>query len=702
MNGLQRWIANITGIGAEVEKVKGDLEQKHSAELEQIKTDLNEQRGGLEVIVEAFRQNRANERGLVTPNQSLRVAAVWACVRVLSETMASLPLILYERLPEGKRRAQDHYLYPILHDRPNPAMTAFQYREVLQASLALWGNAYSRIYWDERGRVTELWPLLPGGMIETANDELGRRLYHYQYPDGEMEWLSEDEVWQIPGMGGNGRDGYSPIGLMRRTIGLAMDAEEFGARFFQNDARPGVILSHPKVLSDKAKANIEESYVEKHQGVEKSHRPMVLEEGMAVTEIGIPPEDAQFLETRQFQVREIARIFRVPPHMIGDLEQATFSNIEHQAIEFVMHTVRPWAVRWEQSIMLNLLLKRDQQRYYAEHLVDGLLRGDIAARYAAYAIGKQNGFLSANDIRTLENMDPIEGGDVYYVPMNMIPADLAAEGLTFSEPAPSAPPSTARALPLVREERALRSARARHRLAAAQRKVIFDVAQRAMRRETHDVGEAVRKYLGNPQRSAEKRDSAQLLIWLEEFYQEHSNWLKKAYLPIFQAYAELVAAEALDEVGVEEDLRERLERFVRSYAGSFGAQQAGISLYRLKQLLQEALNEGRDPVEAFEDELESWQESRPAQIAAEQSIRAGSAVVKMVYTAVGVRLLRWMAFGDTCPYCRQLDGRVVEINKYFLAPGQELTVEGAAALTTTTYIGHPPAHDGCDCTITAA
>ena len=359
-------------------------------------------------------------------------------------------LILYERTAQGKRRATDHYLYPLLHDRPNPVMTAFQFREVQQASLALWGNAYSRIIWDARGRVTELWPMHPGGMLETRADELGRRLYHYQHSDGYLEWIPEDEVWHIPGLGGNGRDGYSPIGLMRRTIGLAMDAEEFGARFFQNDARPGIVLEHPKALGDKAYANLKESLGEEHQGVTRSHKPMILEEGMKLHEIGIPPEDAQFLQTRQFQVREIARIFRVPPHMIGDLEQATFSNIEHQAIEFVVHTIRPWAVRYEQSIAMSLLLPRDRERFYAEHLVDGLLRGDITARYAAYAIGRQNGFLSANDIRQLENMDPIKNGDIYLVPMNMIPADQVTAGLTPSEPAPTPgePPSTARALAL--------------------------------------------------------------------------------------------------------------------------------------------------------------------------------------------------------------------------------------------------------------
>ena len=301
--------------------------------------------------------------------------------------------------------------------------------------------------------------------------------------------------------------------------------------------------------------------------------------------------------------------------------------------------------------------------------------------------------MSANDIRQLENMNPVEGGDVYLVPLNMIPADQVGD-MKSTEPAPAGSPDTARNLLPEREERSMRSARSRHRLAAAQHRVILDVAERCMRRETHDVGNAIDKYLG-------KRDAGQFLIWIEEFYQEHADFMTRQFLPVFMAYAETVAAEAMDEVSAEMDIKDRLERFVHSYTGSFAAQQTGISLYRLKQVLQEALQDGLDAGEAMKKELDYWQETRPPFIATEQSTRAGNAVAKMVFSAVGVTILRWVTIGDTCPYCKRLDGRKVSILKNFFGPGEKIEAEGQTPLTTTTNIGHPPAHDGCDCMIVA-
>lgn len=639
-----------------------------------------------EVVVEARRANHESAAGTVTPESALRLSAVFACVRVLSETMASLPLMMYETAADGSRRpASDHPLYRVLRD-PNPFMTGFDYIEVLMKHLALRGNAYSQIDYDDRGRITELWPLPPQNFI-SSRIEAGQRLYEYQDETGRTTWMSSDIVWHVHCLG-DGLTGYSPIGLQRRAVALGLSAEEFGQRFFENDARPGIVLEHPGKLDDQAHKRLASSWEDTHRGLSKSHRAAILEEGMKLHEVGIPPEDAQFLETRKFQVSEIARIYRVPPHMIADLDRSTNNNIEHQGIEFGKFTILPWVERFEQSIGKYLLLKRDS-RYLVEFLMAGLERGDIQSRYGAYSIGRQGGWLSANDIRRLENMEPIEGGDVYLVPLNMTPADQAG-----AAPSPPAPPDTARSLAPGREERSLGSARARHRLAAAQRGVILDVAERAMRRETHDVGEAVRKYMG-------RRDSGQLLIWLDEFYRGHADWLKAAYLPVFRAYAELVAAEALDEVEAEDDLSERLERFVTSYTGSFGAQQAGISLYRLKEVLQAALNDGADPQEALDGELEAWRDARPAEIADEQRTRAGNAVARMIYAAAGVKTLRWVTMGDSCPYCNGLNGKVVEISKNFLTPGQELTPEGHSPLTTTTNIGHPPVHKGCDCMVAA-
>lgn len=295
----------------------------------------------------------------VTPNKALYHSAVYACVRILAETVASLPLIMYERLERGKRRATDHYLYELLKSRPNDAMISFEYREALQGHLALWGNAYSEIIYGPSGRVDELLPLRPDCMLNIVKVD-GQWAYQYQLPTGETRWLGEAHVWHLRGLGSDGRIGYSPIRLMRYAIGLGMAAEEYGARFFSGDATASVVLQHPTTLTPDAYERIRKSWREKHGGLENKHRVDILEEGMTIEKISIPPDDAQFLETRKFQLQEVARMYRIPPHMLADLDRSTNNNIEHQSLEFVMHTVRPWLVRWEQSIMRSLMLEKDR------------------------------------------------------------------------------------------------------------------------------------------------------------------------------------------------------------------------------------------------------------------------------------------------------------------------------------------------------
>lgn len=360
---------------------------------------------------------------------ALRVTAYLAAVKIISETVASLPLIVYRRIqPRGKERAPDHPLYTVLHDQANSEMTAYQFRETLQGHILNWGNGYAEIERDGAGRVIGLWPLLPDRTWPERDQETQRLQYRTILPDGQQILLPSERVLHIPGFGFDGLVGYNPVKLAREAIGMALAAEQFGADFFGNGAKPSGIVEYPGRLSDEAYKRYKEEVQEAHGGLGKQHRLMVLEEGLKYHQVTIPPEEAQFLETRKFQVAEIARIFRVPPHMLGDLERATFSNIEHQSIEFVVHTIRPWLVRWEQAIRMKLLTPAERREFFAEFLVDGLLRGDIESRYNAYAVGRQNGWLSANDIREMENMNPVPGGDVYMVNGNMVPIDQAGEG----------------------------------------------------------------------------------------------------------------------------------------------------------------------------------------------------------------------------------------------------------------------------------
>ncbi|UFT98099.1 phage portal protein [Radiobacillus kanasensis] len=366
----------------------------------------------------------------VTEDNAMNITAVYAAQKIIFETIASLPLPLYKRLDGGgKERAPNHYLYSVLHDQANEEMTAFTFVELMQHHLLTWGNAYAEKEINGAGQVVGLWPLNPARTTVERNKETGRLEYFTATPDGIIHKLPRWKVFHISTLG-DGILGKSPIRLHREAIGLAKATEEFGARFFSNGATPSGIVEYPGRLSDEAFKRFRDDMREQHNGLSKSHKLMILEEGLKYHQVGIPQKDAQFLETRKFQLNEIARIYRVPPHKIGDLERSTNNNIEHQSIEFVVDTIRPWLVRWEQAIKMQLLTKSARKTYFAEFLIDGLLRGDIKTRYEAYRVGRNDGWLSADDIREKENMNPLPDGlgKTYLINGNMIPIDKAAKG----------------------------------------------------------------------------------------------------------------------------------------------------------------------------------------------------------------------------------------------------------------------------------
>ena len=363
----------------------------------------------------------------VNERTALQTTAVYACVRILSETIASLPLHVYRYSEGGKAKDTEHVLYTLLHDEPNPDMTSFVFRETLMSHLLIWGNAYSQILRDRSGQVIGLYPLLPDQM-SVHRREKGKLFYVYnRYEEDNPNFqekgsivLSQEEVLHIPGLGFDGLIGYSPIALAKNAVGITLACEEYGASFFGNGANPGGVLEHPGILKDPAK--VRDSWNAVYQGTRNAHKVAVLEEGMSYKQIGIPPEEAQFLETRKFQINEIARLFRIPPHMVGDLEKSSFSNIEQQSLEFVKYTLDPWVVRFEQALKKSLLLPEEKKTHFIKFNVDGLLRGDYQSRMNGYAIGRQNGWLSTNDIRELEELNPIppeEGGDLYLINGNM-------------------------------------------------------------------------------------------------------------------------------------------------------------------------------------------------------------------------------------------------------------------------------------------
>ena len=629
----------------------------------------------------------------VTPDSSLTYSAVFACVRVIAEDVASLSLLLYRRLARGKERAVEHPLYRLLHDMPNPEMTSQELRETLTGHVALWGNGYAEIERDRGGRVMGLWPLRPDRVRVRRRE--GRLVYEVRV-GGETVVLDGSRVMHLRGLGSNGIVGYSPVALQRNAVGLGLATEEFGARFFANGARPGVVLTHPGQLSVEGRENLRSSWSRQHEGLSRAHRVAVLEEGMTITQIGIPPEDAQFLETRRFQALEVARIFRVPPHMIGDLERATFSNIEHQAIQYVDGTLLPWLRRWEMRIGADLLSEGERGTLFAEHLVDGKLRGDTVTRYQAYMTGRQGGWLSVNDIRERENMNPVEGGDEYLQPLNMTPAGgvdgvdgvdgerTLSLALSHRERGREALAQGARG----REERR-RVGAGRRRLQREWAGRLGEAGRRLMRVEAEDIRAraaelGLRKNpLPNPLPGGEgtrveRRQVEELSRWLDEYYAERKGVIAGAMVEVGRRYAAAVARAAMVEVGLEDE--PELEGFVEAYAEGYAGRHAGKASKRVRRALGE-----EDAWAALEEELGLWDEERPGEMGQQESVRLGNATAKVVFVAAGVTRLVWDSQGSACEFCARMDGVVVGIDEAF----------GDEELGSS--VGHPPLHRGCAC-----
>ena len=372
----------------------------------------------------------------VSEMSAMQLTAVYACVRILSESVASLPFHLYRYTKNrSKEKAIDHPLYRILHSEPNDEMTSFIWRETMMAHILLWGNAYSQIIRNGKGEVLELWPLMANRMSVDRDEKTNKIIYTYDASKVDKGvkvekklTFKKEEILHIPGLGFDGLVGYSPIAMAKNAVGMAQACEKYGSKFFNNGALPGGVLTHPSHVDESKADELRERWRSLFGGANNSNRIAVLEDGMKFEPISINPNEAQFLETRKFQLNEIARIFRIPPHMIGDLEKSSFNNMEEQSLEFVKYTLEPWLIRWEQGIEKALLTIDEKKTYFVKFNLDGLLRGDYESRMKGYSIGIQNGFMSPNDIRNLESLDEIpdeEGGNMYMVNGNMLPLKKA-------------------------------------------------------------------------------------------------------------------------------------------------------------------------------------------------------------------------------------------------------------------------------------
>lgn len=629
----------------------------------------------------------------VTPQTAMQTATVFACVRILAETLASLPLLVYKRgKGRSKDRAHDHNLYALLHDAPNPLMTSFEFRECMMTNLALYGNAYAEIEWDNAGRVIGLWPLSSAHMQVKRQ---GLALWYEYSLLVPAVTLPAHNILHLRGLSGDGIIGYSPIRMAREAIGLAVATETFGAKLFGNGGRPAGVLELPGTLSPEALKKLREDWQAKHGGLSEAHRVAILQGGMTWKSIGIPPEDSQFLATREYQVAEIARIYRIPLYLLqsGD-KAATYASVEQFGIQFVVHTIRPWAVRWEQALKKSLFLPGDM--HFAEFLLDGLLRGDTASRYSAYAIGRQWGWLSADDVRELENMNPLPDGqgEMYLVPMNMVTANMAGQK---PEPALArAEQRTAKPLP-VRSRRPDQHMPAM--TAAIQRLIAWEVKQ-------------IRQHLTRNNRSAALVADLEAWYGLEETKKRMASYVAPTIATLaeiilgdvegeldrklgsdFMDIAKPVLDEAAIPIPADRDIKNYADIAEITYVPIYVREHSAASLAQVKKKLLEP-----DPDAALEEELAEWTESRAGRIAQVETVNACNVFARCAMLLLGVTSLVWTTTSaKPCPYCQALNGRSVGIRDRFAAGS--VAADGMPSMPVLKSLRNPPLHEGCQCLV---
>jgi HK97 family phage portal protein len=463
----------------------------------------------------------------ITPETALTYSAVYQAVRCISEAVSSLPLNLYERQPGGgKNKASAHPLYSILHDSPNPEMSSLQWRECSMAHLLLWGNSYTEIVRDLDGNCVELWPIDPS--IVTAKRTDSGELY-YDLNRGKS-FITAANMLHISGLSFDGISGMSPISMARQSLGLSLAIEQFGAGYFGRGARPGGVLTFPGQLSPEARQNLRRSFEELHAGGANSHRVALLEAGLKWESIGVPPDDSQFLQSREFQVVEVARWFNIPPHKLRDLNKPSYNSLEMMNIEFLTDTLRPWLVRWEQSLNRKIIRPKDRGNYFCEHNVEGVLRGDIASRYQAYSVARNWGWLSVNEIREKENMNGVgPEGDLYMQPLNMQALGTAPTAAPATDPSLVAAPAP--------EPVATTPTRSDESILL---RLLDDAGERLQSIECN----AVKRFSNKP---------GEFLSKIDHFCSEHRTRVISAYFPVLEAF------------GLESEIEKHVQRHLDQF-----------------------------------------------------------------------------------------------------------------------------------------
>ncbi len=679
----------------------------------------------------------------VGTDQALRVSAVQACVRVLSDALAGLPLHLYRHVEGGKKfgkkvgkeRADDLPVARALR-APSGRMSAYDLRRVLAVNRLLQGNGYGWLIYDASGRLLEIQPV-EAWRVQVFRTDNGL-LYRWHDETMMAHEVTSPRMLHFRGLSGNGLVGFGVIGaLMQDQAALAYSMQKSARQFIANGSRLSGVLTVREQLKKDAIDKLRAAWNAVYGGSANAGKTAVLDAGAEYKAISVSPVEAQFLEQRKFSVEDIARCFGVPPHLIGVTGQSSYGSAEQNALEFVQYTLLPLAKSFEATLNATLLTEGEREKFFFEHSLDGLLRGDAKSRNEAYAIGVQNGWLSRNEVRGLENLNPVDGLDEYLAPLNMTTAPaLAAEAENVLNPpeptpqnapppqpsVPDAPTPAARAFgrqwtgaelrglvdvgdldadlpvhehraddgepwedPLTDDQRGVMTDR--QGIAAGVVELWTDAAGRLVRREVADIK---RKLAAGTMSQDELRE------WLTGFYAELQPKVPSYFGPALRTSVRLAAQSVARELGktpAASELEAYMDEYLRSLAAAWAASGAGQLM-----ALNDAADEPGVAVEAIQTRVGEWEEKRADKVGNRQAFNSVNGGSLAAMAIVGVTAVYWLARGTSCPHCRSLSGKRVAIGSSFT--GDRLTA-GGKTMEVYGIKKHAPLHGGCDCTVGA-
>jgi len=618
----------------------------------------------------------------VTERTALKYLTLASCVTLISGDVARLPLILYRRdSGGGKVRETSHPLYDLVHTAPNSELDSYLWRDSGQGHLLLWGNHYSEIKRKNYGgEIVSIVPLTDPGKIQVKRTPRGQIVYKWKDYKGREHVKRKDQILHVKAFGFDGVTGLSPISMARETVGHGLSIQDFGSRYFAEGTHPSATVSLPAEFG--GLGDQEEKYREtmkaQYSGLGKSHSLMILPNGETFTPVSIPMEDAQFIESKIANRVEICGFYRVPPHKVGIHSANTNrNNTEQENQSYLDGCLMHWLSRWE-TALTNQLLTSDERRQglFFEFETKGFLRADSQARAEFYQKIWQVGAISANEIRSLENMNPIDGGDEKFVPLNFIPMGMAGE--VQQQPKESAP--TEKKMLRYAEQRSILT---RDRIQRQYYPLFLQAAEDIVAHEA-------RHTRGHVERLIQGQQADPFSEWLQQFYREMPEYIKRRIAPVFGSFCEAIRSAAAEEIGVNVS-QDEFERFLNGYIDGYATRHVGSSQGQLEKLFRE------EDLPAIEQRVNEWEETRAEKIATNETTRSGNAIFQTVAWAAGMATAWRIRGAQTCPYCKSLNGKRVARGEFFLGDGDEVSPSGEAPMKVYGMRRHPPLHQKCDC-----